>query len=114
MSYSLDFRQRVMGYKERNELTFQQTSDHFDVGMRTLFRWKNNIEPCLTRNKPATKIDMDKLAEDIKNHPDDYLEERAERFKVSSSGISYALKRLGAVAVSKISIKNYHFRSKSI
>ena len=62
--------------------------------MRTLFRWKNCIEPCLTRNKPATKIEMDKLAEDVKNYPDDSLEERAAHFKVSSSGIGYVLKRL--------------------
>ena len=107
MSYSLDFRQRVMSYKDKKELTFQQTSDHFDVGIRTLFRWKNCIEPCLTRDKPATKIDMDKLAEDIKNHPDDYLAERAARFKVSSSGIGYALKRL------KISYKKNTSASKS-
>ena len=36
-SILLDFHQKVMGDKEKNELTFQQTSDHFDVGMRTLF-----------------------------------------------------------------------------
>ncbi len=95
MSYSLDFRLRVMGFKTKKGMTFEQTSQHFDIPIRTLFRWKNKIEPCLTRNKPATKIDMDALLEDVKKYPDDYQYERAKRFHVSARGIGLALKRLG-------------------
>ncbi len=93
-NYSLDFRQRVMAHKEKHQLTFQQTSDLFSVSLRSLFRWEHKIEPCITRNKPATKVDMDKLQEDVKTHPDAYQYERAQRLGVSQSAIHYALKRL--------------------
>lgn len=95
MSYSLDFRQRVMKLKDEEELTFQATSRKFGIGMRTLFRWQIRIKPTLKRNKPATKINMEALKKDVKENPDAYLSERAERFGVSITGIFYALERLG-------------------
>ncbi|PHM70065.1 transposase [Xenorhabdus sp. KJ12.1] len=48
MGYSLDFQKRVLAYKEKYSLTFEQTSNHFDISMRTLFRWYHKIEPCVT------------------------------------------------------------------
>lgn len=95
MAYSLDFRKRVMRIKEERNLTFEKTSEQFSVSMRTLFNWCNRIEPKTTRNKPAVKIDMGRLAEDVKKYPDDFQYERAERFDVSPNGILYALRRLG-------------------
>lgn len=94
MSYSLDFRKRVMKVKEEKHLTFEKTCKRFDVGIRSLFRWQRDIEPKLTRNKPATKVDMKGLKEDVKKNPDAYLFERAGRFGVSVTGIFYALRRL--------------------
>ncbi|MDX7990355.1 transposase, partial [Xenorhabdus sp. psl] len=29
MGYSLDFRRRVLAYKDKHALTFEQTGDHF-------------------------------------------------------------------------------------
>jgi len=95
MTYSLDFRKKVFQYKKKERLTFDQTSKHFDIPIRTLFRWSKRLEPCVTRNKPATKIDMDALAKDIEAHPDDYQWERAIRFGVTQTAIRFALKRLG-------------------
>lgn len=95
MSYSLDFRQRVLKQKEEEGLTFQATSRRFGLGMRTLFRWQIRIKPKLKRNKPATKINMEALEKDVQKHPDAYLSERAKRFGVSVTGIFYALERLG-------------------
>ncbi len=94
MSYSLDFRKRVLQLKEEKGMTFEETSQYFGIGIRTLFRWQRKIEPCQTRNKPATKIDMEALAKDIVERPDDYQYERAKRFGVSATGICLALKRL--------------------
>lgn len=94
MSYSLDFRKRVMKIKKEKNLTFEKTCKRFGVGMRSLFRWQRNIEPKLTRNKPATKIDMERLKKDVKRNPDAYLFERAKRFEVSVTGIFYAIRRL--------------------
>ena len=94
MAYSLQFRQKVFTTKEKFQLTFQQTSERFDIPIRTLFRWQNRLEPCTKRNKPATKVDMEKLAQHVKNHPDAYLRERAQVFGVTFQAIHCALKRL--------------------
>ena len=94
MAYSLDFRKRVMRIKEEKNLTFEAVAEQFGVGIRTLFNWQNRIEPKLKRSKPATKIDMEKLAEDVKKHPDSFQYERAERFGVTQWGIGLALRRL--------------------
>ncbi len=53
------------------------------------------MEPCTTRNKRATKLDMDKLAQDIELAPDAYQWERAKRLGVAERTIGYGLKRLG-------------------
>lgn len=94
MGYSLDFRQRVLAHKEEKELTFEQTSEHFNVSLRTLFRWANDITPCTQRNKPATKVDMLALEKDVQSNPDDYQWERAKRLGVTQPTIHYALKRI--------------------
>lgn len=94
MAYSLDFREHIFKVKQKEKLTFQELSDRFSIPIRTLFRWKNRIEPILKRNKPSTKIDMIALAKDLKDNPDHYQYERAKTFGVSQSAIFYALKRL--------------------
>ena len=94
MSYSLDFRRQVFKVKQKEALTFEQTSERFGIPIRTLFRWQVSIEPKTKRDNPATKIDMEALAEDVKNNPDLYQYERAKKFGVSQSAIFYALKRL--------------------
>ena len=94
MAYSIDFRRRVFAYKEKHNLTFEQTSEHFGINIASLFRWQNKIEPCTHRNKPASKVDMDLLKKDIEKFPDDYQWERAKRLNVTQPTIHYALKRL--------------------
>lgn len=94
MSYSLDYRKRVFDLKRKKRLTYQQTSELFGVTIRTLFRWKKRIEPKTKRNKPSTKIDMEKLRKDVDSNSDLYQYERAQAFGVSQSAIYYALKRL--------------------
>jgi transposase len=94
MSYSLDFRIRLFEIQEKEGLTFEETSKGFGVPIRTLFRWKNRLEPCTTRNKPATKIDMEALKKHVQEYPDAYQYERAAVFGVSQGCIFFALKRL--------------------
>jgi transposase len=89
----------VFAYKEKHQLTFEQTSKHFDINIATLFRWKKRLEPCVTRNRPAIKVNMDALKKEIEDFPDDYQWERAKRLNVTQPSIHYALKRL------KISVK---------
>ena len=94
MTYALDFRRKIFKIKSDKRLTFLETSKLFDVSMATLFRWAKKLEPNTTRNKPATKIDMEALKQDIETYPDAYQYERAQRLGVSSGGIFHALKRL--------------------
>ena len=73
----------------------EQAAQRFGVGKQTIYNWTKRLMPHKTRNKPATKIDMQALAEDVKKHPDAYQFERAKRLHVSVRCVGYALKRLG-------------------
>jgi len=94
MTYSLDFRKKVLLTKEQENLTLLEVSKRFCVGVASVERWSKNIEPKRTRNKLPTKINWEKLAKDVEENPDDYQYERAKKFEVSRQGIGYALKRL--------------------
>ena len=95
MTYSLDFRKKVLAVKERESLSFEDVALRFGIGSKnTVFRWTKQLEPCKTRNKPATKINMDALDDDVKQYPDAYQYERAQRLNVSESCVQAALKRL--------------------
>ena len=93
--YSLDYRQRVFEIKDSERLTYEETSKRFKVSMRTLFNWRREIKPKLKRNKPASKIDMEALKQHVCDYPDHYYHERANEFRVTTSTMFYALKRLG-------------------
>ena len=95
MCYSIDFRKQVFKIKERESLTFQETSDRFGVPIRTLFRWQERIEPKIKRDKASSKVDMETLRKDVDQNPDHYQYERAKKFGVHQSTIFYALQRLG-------------------
>jgi len=95
MTYPLRFREKVLAVKEQYGLTYEETAKRFCIGKDSLTRWKNNIEPKATKNRPCIKVDMEKLKKDVEEHPDGYMYERAERLSVSSSGIYFALRRLG-------------------
>jgi transposase len=94
MTYSIDFRKKVLSIKKQENLTFSEVSKRFSVGPASVVRWSQNIEPQRTRNKPTTKLNWEALAQDVKEHPDSYQYERAARFGVSPQGIAYALKQL--------------------
>jgi transposase len=92
--------------KSRESLSFEEVALRFGVRKSSVSRWAKRLEPCLTRKKPATKINPDRLIRDVEQHPDAYQHERAERFGCSQRGICEALKRL------KISRKKNFFPSK--
>ena len=76
MSYSKDFRKKVLLVKEKEKLTFEETAKRFAIAKASIQNWIKNIEPCSKRNKPATKINMEELKKDLVEHPDDYLYEQ--------------------------------------
>ena len=95
MTYSIDFRRQTLLIKERDRLSFEATAKRFGVSPMSVFRWSKQIPAQPPRQKPATKIDMEALKQDVQTNPDAYQYERAERLGVSRRGIGYALKRLG-------------------
>lgn len=95
MTYSSDFRRKVLSVREKENLTIAQVAARFCVGVASVVRWIKHPEPKRTRNKPATRIDMDALARDVLDYPDAYQYERAGRLGVSEKGVGHALRRMG-------------------
>jgi len=93
MTYPIQFRKKIMKL-HANGITYENLSFRFGISIRTLNRWKKEITPKRTRNRPWKKINKEKLIEDIKQYPDAYSYERASRLCVSKSGIQDAMKRL--------------------
>lgn len=94
MTYSLDFRKKVLKIRAEEGLSIEEVAIRFGIGKASVMRWLINIEPNKKRNKPATKIDMEALKKDVEANPDSYQYERAARFNVSKTGIRSALIRL--------------------
>jgi transposase len=90
----------------------EQAAQRFGVGKQTIYNWTKRLLPHETRNKPATKIDMQALLKDVKKYPDAYQFERAKRLDVSVRCVGYALKRLG-VSYKKNSQPSPGLRSKT-
>ena len=65
MTYSIDFRQKVLSIKAQEKLTGAETAERFGIGVASITRWDKQIEPQRTRSKPATKLDMEALKQDV-------------------------------------------------
>ncbi len=95
MTYSVDFRRHVLFLRNKEGLTFVQTSERFGVGIASLTRWNKEIKPKATRENRPRKIELDALARDVEAYPDAYQYERAARFGVTPKAIWQALRKLG-------------------
>jgi len=94
MAYSQNFRDRVLAIKSDKHLTIKATLQRFCIGITTVKNWLKDPILKTTRNKPATKINMETLQRHVTDMPDSFGYERAIDFGCSSSGIYAALKRL--------------------
>ena len=94
MTYSPDFRRKVLSIRESEGLTISQVSARFCVGIASVVRWIKRPEAQTKRNKPATRITNEALEKDIFEFPDAYQYERAARLGVSTRGIGHALCRM--------------------
>ncbi len=95
MTYPISFRRHVLAVKNREKLTFKATATRFSIGIASLVRWSKEIEPRPYHRQRGLKIDLEKLAQDVREHPDAYQYERAARFGVTQKAIWQALKKLG-------------------
>ena len=94
MTYSRELREHILKVKGDQGLTFEQTSSRFHISIRSLFRWQQRIKPQNHHKKESRKIDLEKLAKNVAQHPDWYQKERANHFGVSQPSIWAALKEL--------------------
>lgn len=113
MTYSLDFRKKALSIRAKEGLTFEETAKRFGVAIASLVRWTNKLEPQRNRCKPATKINMQVLKQDILDYPDAYQYERAERLGVSQMGICHALRRIGVTYKKNTSTSQSRSRTES-
>ena len=95
MSYSISFRRHVLRVKDAEGLSFAQAADRFSVGIASVKRWSNRLDPKAYVRKKPRKLDPDKLAQDVRDHPDAYQYERAARFGVTPKAIWQARRKLG-------------------
>jgi transposase len=91
VTYSLDFRKKVLSVKKKENLSIRKVAERFDIAYSSICLWLKKLEPIKKRKRTAYKIDMDALKRDIKEHPDAYQYERAERLGVSKHGIAKPL-----------------------
>lgn len=94
MSYSVDLRERVVGYV-RDGGSRAKASELFKVGRTTLYRWLNSPDlhprPAKERRR---KLDKAALAAHVRDYPDALLKERAAHFGVCINSIWVAIKKL--------------------
>lgn len=106
MAYSHDLRTKALDYIEQGKSKVE-TSQIFGVTVQTLIAWckrkrEGKLAPNTTRNRKPQKLEAEKLKAYIAKHPDSYLREIAEEFKVTITAVFYACKRL------KITLKKRH------
>lgn len=98
MSYSIDFRKRVISFIKEGGSKLS-AARAFKVNPDTIYEWLKRGEdlsprPVKTRNR---KIDRRALEAHVQKHPDAFLRERASHFGVDPSTISYHLRLLKIV-----------------
>ena len=95
MTYDINMRRKVLSIRDNEGLSFVEAGKRFGISKQTVYNWSKRLAPKRTRNKRATKIDMEALSRDVSAYPDAYQYERARRLNVSPRCVGYALKRLG-------------------
>ncbi|MGG2142908.1 IS630 transposase-related protein [Symbiopectobacterium sp. RP] len=98
MSYSIDFRRKVISTREEEGLSIRETAKQFRIGPASVSRWINQIASKASTTRQR-KSDKSELIKDVEPYPDAYQKERAERFGVCQKAIWQALKKLGLTAL---------------
>jgi transposase-like protein len=109
MSYSLDFRERIIDYVHRGG-SRSSASRLFKIDPKTLYNWLKS--PILPETKPVSirkgKIDKVLLNKHVQEFPEALLRERAAEFNVCVSAIWRSLSKM------KITKKNDKVRRKKL
>jgi len=97
MGYDKVLRERAVFYQEKHRQ--KETCEAFGISANALKEWqKKYAQTGSLENKPLErmwrKIDPAKLRADVQAHPDDFNDERAERFGCNGEAIRQALQKL--------------------
>lgn len=111
--YSLDFRRQVLKVSQKEGLSVRELAQRFHLSKTSIMNWKKRLSPTLKRNKRPVKIDHNQLIQDVKQYPDAYQHERAERLGVSRNCVHFALKRLNITYKKKPAASQSQSRKKS-
>jgi transposase len=105
MAYSVDYKQRAVAYKGEGH-TFKELYEAFKIPSTTYYEWKRRLEKGVlglkVKQTRRRKIDPEELKRVVKEKPDAYLREIAEKFDCSTTAVH---KRLEAM---KITYKKRH------
>jgi len=99
MAYDEKFRARAVAFKD-NGHTFEQLEETFGICSHSYYKWKKNKEttgfftPKTEKTTRKRKIDPEELKLAIKEKPDAYLRELAEKFNCSTTAVHKRLKQL--------------------
>jgi len=94
MTYSLDFRQRVVSFIEEGG-SQKDAMRIFNIFHNTIYRWQTSadLRP-KSHGSRRRKIDPVALARHVKEYSDAKLSERAAHFGVHTSAIWYQLRKM--------------------
>jgi transposase len=97
MSYSIDYRRRVLEYLEEGH-TQKEAQEVFKISSMAIKEWKRLLSETGSlekrpRTRKASVYKSDELRAYIKEHPQAFLKEIAEHFGGSISGADSALSR---------------------
>ena len=97
MGYDKKFREKVLSHIEAGKKQ-EEVRKMFGLGKNTITEWKKlQAETGSLGNRELKrswrKIDPEKLRADVKARPDDFDDERAERFGCTRTGIQSARKK---------------------
>ena len=99
MAYSADLRNKALNYYEQCK-NISQTAATFNLSRNTLYLWihlkkqTGSLKHQVT-GLNAVKLDRQKLAQYVGQHPDAYLHEIAKHFDCTAAAVYYALKQMG-------------------
>jgi len=96
MRRSNDLRKRVIEFCKRGG-TQTEAAERFGVSRKSIYTWLNSKAPYTSKApgpKTGHKLDWEALRRYASTHDDAFLKEIAEEFKVGTTAVWYALKKM--------------------
>lgn len=93
MSYTQDFKQKVLEIKKRDKLSVRKAAAFFELSTNTIRLWMKPPEQKISKARQMKVTDEQHL-NDVAEFPDAFQYERAERLNCSQGTIQYRLRRL--------------------